>query len=119
MMQKWKRPAELLSDAKITMPVGEAEGKGTGRLKSMTQIQEPGGRSMSQENQDREIALEQIRLAKYGLQGTLYGTFAALTAIVIIAIANSNRTKRCTGMGFHSNGNYNCRCRRLLWRFHF
>jgi len=42
---------------------------------------------MMEADPDREIALEQIRLAKYGLQGTLYGTFAALTAIVIIALA--------------------------------
>ena len=48
---------------------------------------------MTEENKDqefakdREIALEQIKLARYGLRGTLYGTFAALTATVIIALA--------------------------------
>jgi hypothetical protein len=45
------------------------------------------GSFMTEQENDREIALEQIKLARYGLQGTLYGTFAALTAIVIIALA--------------------------------
>jgi len=42
---------------------------------------------MTEQHTDREIALEQIKLARYGLLGTLYGTFAAFTAIVIIALA--------------------------------
>ena len=42
---------------------------------------------MTEEDKDREIELERIKLARYGLQGTLYGTFASFTAIVIIALA--------------------------------
>ena len=46
---------------------------------------------MPDENSDREIALAKLQfdhqLARFGLGGTLYGAFASLAAIVIIALA--------------------------------
>ena len=50
---------------------------------------------------EENVTLEELRLAndlgRYGLKGTLYGTYAALLAIVIIALAQIVTGKTVVG----------------------